>query len=454
MSDRTHRPRHERPRKHKASLVHEKGKTYVFSYKVRNSKKTGLNSTYQVLSLTNNATTENSAAPLLGLGKAVNGDATVTDDGSWSTNTVAFTNTDGYAYALFSARWLASTACFDDFYLVEAEEVTDNSATLLKQMQETEADAERTTPDAGTATVYGNASTQSQGNGALLCLADNDILNADLSALTAQGITLTNPQANANLIVTGSPIDIENAILVDNGVLRSGSQLTDGAPLNVTTNLQGTISYTRTINNGNEYGTLLLPFAVSSTDRIQFYGLQSAQNDVLYFEALGEVPANTPAMYHTDLQEFTYENEGIAATTPQAIGDYFTGTYRTITAVPEGSYVLSKGQYWQVDSNVSLAPFRAYLHTLPTTAGGSVRMKIDLSYTSMVSTPVDNTDALRILSGKGGVRIVAGAHGNTLRLYSIGGQLLRTATLAPQEGTTLPLPAGTYIVNGTKIVVY
>jgi hypothetical protein len=430
----------------------EKGKTYIFSYKVRDSKKTGVGASYQVLSLTNSATTENTNAVLLGSNNATNGNATITTDGTWSTNTVAFTNDEGYAYALFSARWLASSASFDDFYLVEAEEVTDNAATLLARMQAEEAAAERTAPNTETAATYGTALTEEQGNAALQLLAANGILSADLSQLTAQGVTLRNPQANANLMVKDASIDVEPAIHADNGTLRAGALLTDRAPLGNPTVLQGTIAYSRTLTN--EYGTLLLPFAVSGTEQTRFYQLRSAQEDVLYFEELASVPANTPVMFHTTQAELILTGDGLSATTPQVTDDFFTGTYRTLSAVPQGSYVISNGQYWSVDSQVSLAPFRAYLHTLPTGASAGERLSIDVSYTGIVSTPVDNGKALRIFGEKGRLRVVAGTQGNTLRLYNLGGQLLQSTTLAAQEETVLTLPAGVYILNGTKTVVY
>ena len=85
----------------------ETGKTYVFGYRVK-ANSAG-NSQYHVVSMTNTIGTETAK---------VSNDATpVTTE--WSEVKYKFTNTNGYAYVQFMARWLANNTSFDDFYLVE-----------------------------------------------------------------------------------------------------------------------------------------------------------------------------------------------------------------------------------------------------------------------------------------------------------------------------------------------
>lgn len=85
----------------------EAGKTYEFGYRVKgNPGTTG----YQILSMTNVLKEEKDENKLSG---------TVTVANSWTYVKYEFTNTDGFAYLQFRARWLASNQCFDDFYLVE-----------------------------------------------------------------------------------------------------------------------------------------------------------------------------------------------------------------------------------------------------------------------------------------------------------------------------------------------
>ena len=88
----------------------EAGKTYVFGYKVKASTTVGDKSKYLVVSMTNTPGTETK--------KVSKDDETVNTE--WNSIKYEFTNTEGYAYVQFRARWLANSLSFDDFYLAEA----------------------------------------------------------------------------------------------------------------------------------------------------------------------------------------------------------------------------------------------------------------------------------------------------------------------------------------------
>lgn len=87
----------------------ESGKTYVFGYKAKASAAISDKSKFIVVSMTNTIGTETA--------KVSNDDTPVTT--SWTDVEYEFTNTDGYAYVQFRARWLANNLSFDDFYLCE-----------------------------------------------------------------------------------------------------------------------------------------------------------------------------------------------------------------------------------------------------------------------------------------------------------------------------------------------
>ena len=92
----------------------EAGKTYVFGYKVKASTTVGDKSKYLVVSMTNTPGTETK--------KVSKDDETVNEE--WNSIKYEFTNTEGYAYVQFRARWLANSLSFDDFYLAEATTTT------------------------------------------------------------------------------------------------------------------------------------------------------------------------------------------------------------------------------------------------------------------------------------------------------------------------------------------
>ena len=87
----------------------EAGKTYIFGYKAK-AVNAG-NTEYHVVSLTNTLATETSK---------ISTKQNVGTD--WTDIKYKFTNTDGYAYLQFRARWLGEKgqlSSFDDFYLIE-----------------------------------------------------------------------------------------------------------------------------------------------------------------------------------------------------------------------------------------------------------------------------------------------------------------------------------------------
>ena len=106
----------------------ENGKTYIFSYKVKNEKKAG-NASYQKVTLTNTLGSENAA-----VAKLIS-DNTATST-SWTTISYKFTNDGNYPYLQFRARWLADPKgagkiSFDEFYLTEVTDIVGNTQYAL-----------------------------------------------------------------------------------------------------------------------------------------------------------------------------------------------------------------------------------------------------------------------------------------------------------------------------------
>lgn len=93
----------------------EAGKTYVFGYRVKATS--AGNSEFHKVTLTNTLGTET-------LQVSDNATAVGTD---WTDVKYTFTNTDGYAYVQFRARWLNSANSFDDFYLCEVVGTTEGN---------------------------------------------------------------------------------------------------------------------------------------------------------------------------------------------------------------------------------------------------------------------------------------------------------------------------------------
>jgi len=103
----------------------EAGKTYVFGYKVKGTP-TNDKSKYMVVSLTNTPEVTDSDGPV----KISDDNTPVTTE--WSEVKYVFTNTEGYAYLQFRARWLGNSVHFDDFYLAEVTTTEEGNVDYAK----------------------------------------------------------------------------------------------------------------------------------------------------------------------------------------------------------------------------------------------------------------------------------------------------------------------------------
>ena len=102
----------------------EEGKTYVFGFKAKANKE--VNAEYLVPSMTNTVGTETAQLNTQDERKAQ------TIGTSWTDFKYEFTNTDGYQYFQFRARWLANNISFDDFYLAEAKYTLEGNVDYAK----------------------------------------------------------------------------------------------------------------------------------------------------------------------------------------------------------------------------------------------------------------------------------------------------------------------------------
>lgn len=134
----------------------------------------------------------------------------------------------------------------------------------------------------------------------------------------------------------------------------------------------GDIKLTRTIKEG--MNSVVLPFQLTAEDIVTLggegavaYTVTDYANDNLKLAEATTILANTPFflkvvnLQNTNLFEFT-DKTIVAGEPVVTVGDAtLVGTYAKIDAVPEGSYILSVGKFYKVNSTVSLKPTRAYI---------------------------------------------------------------------------------------------
>ena len=132
----------------------------------------------------------------------------------------------------------------------------------------------------------------------------------------------------------------------------------------------GDVKLTRTIKVG--MNSVVLPFQMTADDIVTLggegavaYTVTDYANDNLKLAEATTIQPNVPFFLKATAAgtEFDFEGKTIAAEVPVVtVGDAtLVGTYAKIDAVPEGSYILSGGKFYLVNSTVSLKPTRAYI---------------------------------------------------------------------------------------------
>lgn len=204
-------------------------------------------------------------------------------------------------------------------------------------------------------------------------------LKLDKYAFIANDLTSNMPE-NSNLLVkvkTGSSITGTNII---NNKTCAYLVLTDGQPFGYTEDITATTaSYSRTVTN--KFGTICLPYAVSSNEDVQYYTLDRKEGSTLYLTKQDDIAAGVPAVFENlsagTTLNITATDATIKGSVPAAADATLKliGTFNevVITDAEElaKDYYISGGKFRQANSSLTVKPFRAYFTT---TSGNNVKM--------------------------------------------------------------------------------
>ncbi len=209
--------------------------------------------------------------------------------------------------------------------------------------------------------------------------------------------------------------------------------ITDGYPLEVQEAFTATdASYSRTMSN--DWGTLILPFAIASDEDVQLYRLKASDAESMTFELVDEAAANCPVAFKklsgNGSITITGSEVNVAATSANQADNTTAddwsaeGSYsvQTITSY-SGVYYIAANKFWAADDNISLNPFRAIYRY-----AGSNSVK---QFSITVDTPT-------------GIDSIKTGHDTNAPFYNLAGQRV--------QGTKLS--AGVYIRNGKKIILH
>ena len=203
------------------------------------------------------------------------------------------------------------------------------------------------------ATLKNNVGAKT-GNNILLYVSKNDA-----------GTNITNTDAENNVVAK----DSKGAYTVANFVV------SDKQPIDIPTAFTAAkVSYNRTNtkNSGDtQWGTICLPFELTSGNGIQYYELKNVSGNTMTFERVDKVAANTPAIYSvaSGVKDLTITGSGMNIAVTPAESNYaqsgFTlvGVQKKAETLTDGSnnYYIAKNKFWKpTGTNVNVGPQRAY----------------------------------------------------------------------------------------------
>ena len=277
-------------------------------------------------------------------------------------------------------------------------------------------------------------------------------INADANTkeVTLDGKTVTADiiVANPNTVFySPSPVFTDNAI-ANNNLVNSAEMnnlvLYDGFPFECQASDFSitNASYVRAMPT-NKWGTIILPFPVSSDDNIQFYKMTAQDDDYLYFSEISELPANTPGIFKrkknvNNVPFMNVNTSGIATNLTQgtdavtAEGWTAIGTFTTEN-ISTKAYYIAQDKFWLSNSNLTVNPFRMYFNPPASLDVKSLGIFIgEFTPTAINSIEAELNSSLD------------GSH----NILSLDGRIIRhNAT------STEGLPKGIYIINNRKFIL-
>lgn len=255
-------------------------------------------------------------------------------------------------------------------------------------------------------------------------------------------------------------------------------QLADAQELAIPADFRaGTFEFTKTLTK--KWSTLVLPAEVSVPEGVEALEFASIdlENLTITFNAVSQLTPNVPVIIRktAGTGETTFEAFGVEvkSTTGQISDISFRGTY---TGLPEraaysfGYHILAPdNMFHPAGESATIAPFRAFLDIKDYDGmydgkddgkdddwdddgkyddykKANLRIAFDEN-TGIASVP--QGQLLQIVLGEGTATIL-GKSGSNVVVSDTSGRIIQRLRI-DGEATTLSLPAGVYVINGTKV---
>lgn len=218
-----------------------------------------------------------------------------------------------------------------------------------------------------------SAMTSTVGSGTLLSA---DFTNAKSNLSVAEmRVQIGAKDGNNILLYTTANADGADNVVVktDDSYTAQSLVITDKQPMDVPTAFTAAnVTYDRT--NSNKWGTVCVPYQLTSGNGIQYYQLDSVKGSTMYFTKVETVAANQPAIYSvgadgttihfggTDVEVSTTAANNVASGSLTLVG--VQTDVKTLHADSTDYYYIAQNKFWQPTKNdVTVRPQRAYFKT-------------------------------------------------------------------------------------------
>lgn len=143
--------------------------------------------------------------------------------------------------------------------------------------------------------------------------------------------------------------------------------VSDNKPLSISSTDDFTVTtatYTREMPAGTEWGTVCLPFNITSTEEVPLYTINRIEDGKLYLDKKTEAEAGTPVIFHANSTSvtFTTENARVKGASPTTEAS-LAGTYTDLVITDNlGSiYYINSDAFHQAKASLRVPAYRAYI---------------------------------------------------------------------------------------------
>lgn len=178
--------------------------------------------------------------------------------------------------------------------------------------------------------------------------------------------------------------------------------------------------YKRTLADGEQWGTICLPYAFTTDAETSLYQIAGVTADLksVCLEPVGETVAGMPYVFRTTLTDLRFRETGTPVSSAVTTGQNFRGNFMAVAKAPVNSYVLRDNAWYRINTSEDRVPL--------TNFGGMLRNASKLT-------------------------VIADWQGETMPIYDLDRDITPDAINAVSADCSSDAPSRLYDVSGRRV---